>query len=403
VTDPTFDSPDEPVTASAWGLLAFLTFLNVLNFVDRLLIAAVAPLLIKELGLSRAQIGLLAGFGFLLLFTVAGMLLGFAADRWRRIPLVAAGLTLWSGMTAWTGLARSFVGLALPRLFVGVGESTLGPSALSMLGDAFPKRRLAFASGVYYAGIPLGSAASMIVSSLIAPRFGWRVCFYVLGGVGLAAAALLLFVREPARRVASATHERPPFARLARELCGALRRRRDLALTLAGGALLCFGASAVSIHVVTWLVEERGYPFADAAFTAGVVGLVSGLLGNVAGGAFGDRWARRRANGHLASLVPLTVLFALASAAFYSLPKGTPLFYAAWFLAAGSASSWFGPLLAAVQEEAPADARASTIAFAILVLNLFGVGPGPLVSGVRRVGALNTDGAGNAERDVPGP
>jgi MFS family permease len=132
---------------------------------------------------------------------------------------------------------------------------------------------------------------------------------------------------------------------------------------------------------VTWLVEERGFPYAEATFSAGVVGLLAGLLGNLAGGAFGDRCARRRANGHVWSLVPLTALFVLASVAFYLLPPGGALFYAAWLVAAGSASSWFGPLLAAVQEEAPAHARASAIAFAILVLNLFGVGPGPLVTG----------------------
>ena len=185
--------PDDPagkVSRAAWGLLLFLTALNVLNFVDRMLIASLAPLLIADLGLTRAQIGLLAGFGFVFFYTLVGLFLGIAADRYRRFPLIAAGVVLWSAMTALSGWARSFAQLAIPRIFVGIGEATLTPAALSMLGDAFPVRRLGLAIGVYYAGIPLGMALALISSSLIAPRFGWRVSFWVLGAIGILATTL---------------------------------------------------------------------------------------------------------------------------------------------------------------------------------------------------------------------
>ena len=148
------------VDRAAVALLAFLTLLNILNFVDRTLIASLAPLLISDLGLSRTEIGLLAGFGFVVFYTLVGIFLGLAADRWPRLRLVAGGLALWSAMTAVSGLARSFVHLLIPRLFVGIGEATLAPAALSMLGDAFPRRRLALATGIYYAGPPLGMATS---------------------------------------------------------------------------------------------------------------------------------------------------------------------------------------------------------------------------------------------------
>src|SRR5690349_15935291 len=109
----TTDTAGEPVSRSAWGLLFFLTALNVLNFVDRMLIASLAPLLIKDLGLSKAQIGLLSGFGFVFFYTFVGLFLGMAADRFRRVPLIAAGVGLWSAMTALSGMARSFVSLAI--------------------------------------------------------------------------------------------------------------------------------------------------------------------------------------------------------------------------------------------------------------------------------------------------
>lgn len=378
------DVASERVSGTAWRLLAFLTTLNVLNFVDRMLIASLAPLLIAELGLSKAQIGLLAGFGFVFFYTFVGLFLGLAADRWRRIPLVAAGLAVWSGMTALSGMARSFLQLALPRIFVGVGEATLTPAALSMLGDVFPGSRLAMATGVYYAGIPLGAGASLIAASYLAPRFGWRACFFILGVLGLLASAAMLLFREPERRgagAAAAPRERPSLGQLVRDLAVSLKGRRQLVLTLLGGSLLCYGAGA-ALHAVTWLVQERGYAYPRAALLAGVIGVSAGFLGNLAGGTFGDWCARRRPNGHLWALIPMTLFFVPVGLLFYALTPGTPLFYACWFITSAGTSAWFGPLFAAIQELSPAHTRASTVAFALLILNLLGVGPGPLITGM---------------------
>ena len=381
-----------PVTRAAWGLLFFLTSLNILNFVDRMLIASLAPLLIADLGLTRAQIGLLAGFGFVFFYTLVGLFLGIAADRYRRFPLIAAGLALWSGMTALSGWARSFVQLAIPRIFVGIGEATLTPAALSMLGDAFPVRRLGLAIGVYYAGIPLGMALALISSSLIAPRFGWRVSFWVLGALGLLATTLLLVLREPERRrtaaasAASAGAAEPPKPRPAvRELLGDLGRalvaRPALALALAGGSLLCYGSGA-ALHGVTWLVQERGFSYADAAFRAGLVAVAAGFLGNLAGGAFGDFCARRWRAGRLWSLVAMTAFLTPIAWVYYSSTPGTALFYLCWFFTSAGTTAWFGPLFSSFQELSPVHARSTFVAFALLVLNLLGVGPGPLVTGM---------------------
>src|SRR6185436_7189840 len=356
------------------------TALNVLNFVDRMLIAALGPLLIRDLGLSRAQIGLLAGYGFVFFYTLVGLFFGLAADRWRRIPLVSMGVAVWSVMTALSGVARTFLQLALPRIFVGVGEATLTPSSLSMLGDAFPRRRLAMASGVYYAGIPLGTAVSLIASSYIAPRWGWRACFYALGIFGIVAAALLLLVREPARRGVTASGPRPTLRALVGDVVRALKARRELVLVLLGGSLLCYGAAA-ALLTLTWLVEDRQLPFAVAAFRAGIIAVFGGFTGNLTLGAFGDWCARKWTNGHLWSLAIISAAFAGSAALFYSLPAGTVPFYLFWFTTAALTSGWFGPLFAAIQELAPAHTRGTFIAFALLVLNLLGVGPGPLITG----------------------
>ena len=371
----------EPVSRSAWGLLFFLTALNILNFVDRMLIASLAPLLIQDLNLSRAQIGLLTGFGFVFFYTFVGLFLGMAADRFRRVPLIAMGVGLWSAMTALSGYARSFMALAIPRIFVGVGEATLTPAALSMLGDSFPPRRLGLAVGIYYAGIPLGFATALVSSSIIAPRFGWRFSFYALGLIGLVATGLLFLFREPERKQVAETKVRPALRDIVRDLTRAMIERPSIVLALAGGSLLCYGSGAALLGV-TWLVEERGFAYADAAFRAGIVAIIAGFLGNVAGGAFGDFCERRFRSGRLWSLAIMTVALAIPAWLFYWMTPGTPLWYACWLVTSAGTTAWFGPLFSAYQELAPAHTRSTMVAFALLVLNLLGVGPGPLITGI---------------------
>ncbi len=378
MTDP---AVHDRLSPGAWGLLVFLTLLNVLNFVDRQLIASLAPLLIADLGLTRAQIGLLVGFAFVVFYTLMGVVLGVAADRVSRTKLLAGGLGLWSAMTAVSGLATSFVHLAIPRVLVGVGEATLTPAALGMLGDAFPRHRLGMATGVYYAGIPLGTALSLIIAGWMAPRFGWRMCFYALGLIGLAAVALLFFFREPARRGVAVGQALPSMRQIREAAVGAFRTQPALVMVLAGGTLLCYAAGS-ALHVVTWLVQERGFSFQGAAYSAGVIAVFAGFAGNLAGGWFADWCARRWAGGRQWSLVIMAAATTPFAVAFFLLPVDSPFFYVCWFVASSSTTIWFGPVFSAVQELSPVAVRSTIVAVALLVMNLLGVGPGPFVTGL---------------------
>lgn len=369
------------VSPSGWALLVFLTLLNVLNFVDRQLISSLAPLLIADLGLTRAQIGLLMGFAFVVFYTLMGVVLGVAADRVSRMKLLAGGLTLWSAMTAVSGLATSFVHLAVARVFVGVGEATLTPAALSMLGDAIPRGRLGMATGVYYAGIPLGTALSLFVAGWMAPHFGWRACFLVLGIVGVLAAGLLFVLREPPRHGLAGGQALPSLAQIRGDVGQAFLTRPALGLVILGGTLLAYTAGS-ALHAVTWLVQERGFEFRTAAFTAGAIAAGAGFAGNVAGGWFADWCARRWRGGRLWSLVVMTVAATPIAVVFYFVPASSPLFYLCWFVASASTTIWFGPVFAAVQELSPVATRSTVVAVALLVMNLGGVGPGPYVTGV---------------------
>jgi len=364
----------------AWRTVAALAGLNVLSYLDRQLLAALAPLLIADLGLSRAQIGLLVGFAFMAVYAVGTLGGGVLADRESRPRLVAAGLGAWSAATALTGVASGFASLAAWRAVVGVGEAALPPTALSMIGDRVPPARVGFANGLFYAGIPTGFALSFALAGAVAPRFGWRVCFLGLGAAGLLAVGLVWRMPDPPRR---GVGSRGPLGRGASVLA-ALRvfvERPALLFVVLGGTLLVY-ASAASQHVITWLVQERGFPFARAAFLSAAVVLVAGLAGNLGIGALTDRARRHHTGSRLLALAALGALGLAAAAVFYRVPPASALFFPAWFLAQAWLFGWYGPLVAAVDEMAPPGLRASVIGLCLLVVNLVGVGSGAYVTGL---------------------
>ena len=146
----------ERVTGSSYLFLGFLTFLNIMNFVDRQLLASFANFIVPDLGLSNTQFGLLTGLVFLTFYSTAGLFMGFLADTVNRTRLIAVGLAIWSLLTAASGAAKGFASLALPRMFIGVGESIMTPTAMSLLADRFPAEKLGFASGGLLYGCPDG-------------------------------------------------------------------------------------------------------------------------------------------------------------------------------------------------------------------------------------------------------
>ena len=163
----------------ARGILVFLLILNILNMVDRTLIVSFGTSIISDLNLSDSQFGLLTGPVFVFFYSIMGLFMGALADRVHRPKLIAAGLVLWSVLTALSGMAKSFIQIGVARLFIGVGESVMAPSAISMIADLFPKANRGTATGIYYLGVPLGAGGSFIVAGILGPMIGWRNCFFV--------------------------------------------------------------------------------------------------------------------------------------------------------------------------------------------------------------------------------
>lgn len=370
-------SPSNPRAAGT--LLAALTFLNILNFADRYLLIAFSPAIYQDLQLTHLQFGLLTGIVFTGVYTVIGLFTGSLADRMHRPRLIAAGLALWSALTAATGMALSFAQMAAARMLIGVGEACLTPASMSLLADRFAPARRALAAGIYYMGYPLGIGGSFIFAGMVGPTLGWRGGFIALGLVGVAAALLVFWLmRDPQREAgarAQAHGGAGSFAESFRGIGRELRGNPAFSLTLLGSTLITFALGAGILDLLWW-VKERGYAQVEAQKLLGLIFLVGGSLGAFLGGAGAD-WANARwAAGRLKFLGSAFLVAVPLVAAYRLVPAHSAVFYALAFIGSIITLILFGPALSVVQEVVPARHRASAVALFLLCGALIGAGGG---------------------------
>ncbi len=368
-----------------YWLLAFLVVLNTLNFIDRQLIASFANFIVPDLGLSNTQYGLLTGFVFLVFYSTMGLFMGFLADNVSRTRLIAAALALWSMLTALSGMAKGFVSLAIPRALIGVGESALAPAALSLLADKFPSSKLSFACSLYYLGIPLGAGLSFIIAGQLGPVIGWRGCFYILGGIGLVAAMLMLFVkdthRQPIRQNAYPQDQKLSFGHTARVLISEFKRSAPLRYLIAGSLFinLLFGAGNFD---QLWLVQERGFERAAIANLTGWIFVVAGIAGSLLG-AYGVDYCKSRFNlPRIKSLFWVSLIIVPVGFIYRLSAPDTVGFWLGFVAGLFYLGFYVGPFFSVVQELTPANVRGTMIAFSMLLSNIVGLGFGNLLCGV---------------------
>jgi MFS family permease len=381
-----------------FAFLGLLTLLNVMNFVDRQALPSFANFIVPDLGLSATDFSYLTGIFFTFFYATAGLFTGVLADLFHRPRLIAGGLGIWSVLTAATGAATSFGSIAVPRLLIGVGESVLSPTAMSLLSDRFPTSRLGFASGVYYMGVPLGVGTSLLITGYLGPAIGWRHCFYYLGALGLVFAALMLFVKETPRRRPAGAAPAAPRQRLGQvvaTLGRALASSPALVCTMAGGVVFHFILGAAAFDQL-WLVEERGFERGAIARTAGWIAMGAGVLGNLLGGIGSDRFLRRTGMGRPMFLALLLALFAPFGFAYRIADPDSPWFWAGMFMGSVQLGMFYGPTFSSVQELVPPNIRATVVGFYIMLLNVVGLGVGNTGAGILVRAAGGSDGYSQA-------
>jgi MFS family permease len=362
------------------SFLLFVTILNVINFVDRQFLASFANFIIPDLQLTNTEFGLLTGVVFIFFYTVAGLFVGTLADRYNRTKIIGVGVIIWSFFTAISGLAKNFITLAIPRLFIGIGESAMTPTTMSILADRYEIKKLGFAAGFYYMGVPLGVGVSLILAGYLGPVIGWRGCFYLIGSIGIVLGIAMLFVKDSPRQNQTNIREKKSFAQMISLLFKVLGSSKSLILTIAAGTVYHLNLGA-SVFDQVWAIQDKGLDRATFAQASGWIFTIFGILGSVFGGTFSD-WTLKKYNlprtWFLLILTLLSMPFAFTR---YLDPDGT-LFWVGICVAAFGLGCFYGPVFAVIQELVPSSIRGTIVGFNLVCLNLLGFVPGSIIAGV---------------------
>lgn len=364
----------------AW-LIFVLLVLGALNFADRAILAVLAQPIKEDLLLTDADLGMLQGLGFAILYSVLGLPLGWLAERVNRKAMIAACVTIWSLMTAACGLASNFMALLLGRVGVGIGEAGFQPVVSSLVGDHFPANRRGSVMSIILLGSPVGFLLGQAVGGWVAATWNWRVAFLALGIPGLVAALVaLLTLREPPRGLvdgATSTEPPPSIKAVFITLWGKPAFRH----LLAGFTICGFAMNAVAQFVLPFYLRSFGLPLAKAGAIFGAVAFTSNGLGMLLGGFGFDRLSRHDARWPLwGPAVMFVVAAPLYLGAFSSTSVNASLVYV-WF-ANFALATYLAPSSATFQNLIGPRMRATTAAIVAMVAGLLGAGLGPTLLGV---------------------
>jgi predicted MFS family arabinose efflux permease len=363
-----------------WIVLSFLTGVNLLNYIDRQILYAVFPPIQAELGLSDTQLGVLAS-AFMWVYLSTAPVFGLLADRWSRPRLMGAGLAIWSGATALTGMVRSHSELLLGRGVVGIGEASYGAVAPAMLSDHFLPDARGRALAVFSMAIPVGSALGYLLGGILEPALGWRPAFYVVGLPGLLLAWSVSRLADSPRGgldgpAGSASGVGAPRVRDYLELL----RTRAYVLNCLAMTAMTFAVGGLAAWVPTYLVRVRGMELSQANRAFGLLTLISGVGATVAGGWLGDRLLTRvRAAYFLVSGLGLALSVPCAAAVILAEDRAwalTAIFLAEVFIFLNT-----GPLNAIIANVSRAEVRATAYAANIFVIHALGDAISPAIVG----------------------
>ncbi|HEY0079935.1 MAG TPA: MFS transporter [Pyrinomonadaceae bacterium] len=401
--------------------LGILSLVNFLNYIDRQVLPAVAPVMLKdaELNLTDAELGYMEA-ALLLSFTVLAPLFGRLGDRYPRAKLMASAAVIWSIATAVTGfvdrlpflpsslnlqlplvnatimLSGAALALCLVRAAVGVGESAYSTITPSLIADYFPPQRRATALGVFQAAIPMGFALGFVIGGVLAHFFGWRVAFMIVGVPGLITAAMVWRLKEPVRGATDEPHADADadaqtaleeIAESPSETSRALVERqqgesswksawrilrtRDWLISTIGYTALTFALGAFATWATVLLVRDKGMSETSAAITLGVVVLLAGAAGTFGGGWLADRVAAKRQNAYFLVCAVSTLLGILPTIVGL-VAVDARIFLPAIFISVTMLFISNAPFHAILLESVPTHVRAMAVALNIVVIHTFG-------------------------------
>lgn len=374
------ESRRAPTSRTAVAILAVLTAINFVNYLDRYVLSAVLEPIKLELHLQDDASGLL-GTVFMVVYMAAAPLGGHLGDRIARNRVAAVGIALWSLATVGSGLAQDYPTLLAMRAAVGIGEAGYATVAPAVIADLFRPEARGRKLAIFYLAIPVGSALGYVVGGAVAEAWGWRSAFFVAGAPGLVLGIVAWLLPDPPRGAMDDEREPTPAAvTLADALRSVLRNVAWRDVTV-GMTLMTFAMGGIAFWMPSYLVREHGLGVGEANTAFGGVTVVAGFIGTLLGGALGDRAVRRRSGGYLRVSgwglllgAPLAALLPFA---------GTPsMVFVVAFFAELLLFLNTGPLNAALVASVPPALRARAVAINVFFIHALGDAISPWLMGL---------------------
>ena len=368
-------------TKAAYYALGILTIVYSINFIDRQLLSILQESIKADLMLSDAQLGLLTGFAFALFYTFAGLPIASLADRSNRRNIVAISLTIWSGMTAISGLAQNYWQLLAARVGVGIGEAGGSPPSHSMISDIFPPEKRASAIGFYSTGISIGILFGFLFGGWLNEFFGWRVAFFVVGIPGvLLALVLYLTVPEPIRGLAenkASTGDNPSMMTVFKVL---LSRRSFLFMAL-GAAMNAFAGYSTANWVASFMIRTHQMPTGELGTWLALIIGVGGAIGVFGAGVIADKLGKTDKRWYMwVAVCACVISIPLQISTFWVDDPYTALM--CMVIPSVLSNAYLGATIASVHGMVGLKMRAVSSALLFFILNMIGLGMGPTTVGL---------------------
>lgn len=371
--------PSTPDDRRARYALAILTLINLFNYVDRWVLSAVVEPIKQSLGLTDTQLGMI-GTGFIVVYALTSPIFGRLGDRRVRPPLVALGVAIWSVATGLGGFARGFWTLFVARSTVGVGEAAYGTIAPAILSDLFPIERRGRVFAVFFAAIPIGSAAGYVLGGWADQHFGWRAAFWLAGFPGLLLSLLVLMVKDPPRGQQDTAQDIAHVPRVSGNAYRDLLRNRPFMLAVVGYAAYTFAIGGLGFWMPAFLERSRGMARLDATKTFGMMVMVTGFVGTFLGGWLGDRLLTKTRQAYL-WVSGVATLLAAPIALLGLMHHDKVVYISALAVAQVLIFMCTGPINSAIVNVVSPLERATAVGLSVFVMHVLGDIPSPALIG----------------------
>lgn len=361
-------------------VLFMLTAVYVFNFVDRQILVILQESIKQDLNLSDTQLGLMTGFSFAIFYVSFGIPIAKMADKGNRRNIVSYSLLLWSLMTALSGRAISFIQLLAARIGVGIGEAGGSPPSHAMISDLYPPQKRATAMAIYTTGISVGVLLGLLIGGFVNQAYGWRMSFYLVGIPGIIFAIIFrLTVKEPKRIVATQKSSDEHFSIL--EVARFMFKKKAFLWMAIGSGLSSYVQYSIANWFPPFLARIHGMTSAEIGLWLSILFGFGGGIGYFMGGFLTDKFRTRGMKFYLkfpayAVLLgtPLLIFSVFADSQLNSLIFiAVPCVTSALYLA---------PVISLTHGLVKPRMRATASALLFFILNIIGLGFGPLLTGI---------------------